>query len=104
MDAKKYCFGDGLSLRFFRLFPTVFLEQETQFRDGYCCEELIRSVYLEFSDRAEGIARQRGINMAKAAGDWVYQDLTREMIQWMYTQGNCKPLERLVVQQLSNSK
>jgi hypothetical protein len=62
----------------------VLLEQQTQFQDGYTCEDLIRSAYSEFAEQAEIIAQQRGNNHAKAAGDWAVQGLPVDYVQWLY--------------------
>jgi len=53
----------------------VLLEHQTQIRDGYCSESLISQAYMEFSQRASKMARERGEMMAKAAGDWVLRGL-----------------------------
>lgn len=75
----------------------VLLEQQVQFQGGYTREDLIRSAYLEFSERAESIAQQRGRNHTKAAGEWMVQGLPAEYVQWLYTHlGHQQPLAFMV--------
>ena len=75
----------------------MLLEQQVQLEHGYWCQDLIRSAYQEFSERAESLALDRAQNHAKAAGDWVLQGLPVEYVQWLYTYlGHQQPLASLV--------
>lgn len=77
----------------------VLLEQQVQHHNRYSCEDLIHAAYTEFAEHAAVIAHHRGQNHAKAAGDWVSQELPVEYVQWLFTNlGHQKALDSMVAE------